>query len=154
MKFYIKSLHFYIKNVVLTNPIKKITMKKILFVCVENSCRSQMAEAFGHIHGEKIIETHSSGSNPSGIVNPKAIKAMAALNYDLNNHQSKSLDEIPQVEYDYAITMGCGDECPNVIAKNRMDWAIPDPKHLDEKGFNQVRDFIEEKVLDLLKKLD
>ncbi len=128
-------------------------MKKILFVCVENSCRSQMAEAFGHIHGKTIAETYSSGSKPSGIVNPKAINAMAALSYDLSSHQSKSLDEIPQIEYDYAITMGCGDECPNVIAKQRMDWAIPDPKHLDTEGFNQVRDVIEEKVLDLLKKL-
>jgi len=132
---------------------KEKKMKKILFVCVENSCRSQMAEAFGHIHGKTIVESYSSGSKPSGIVNPKAIKAMAALNYDLTNHQSKSLDEIPQVMYDYAITMGCGDECPNVKAKHRMDWEIPDPKHLDEKGFNQVRDFIEEKVLTLLKEL-
>lgn len=128
-------------------------MKNVLFVCVENSCRSQMAEAFGKIHGQGIFESHSSGSKPSGIVNPKAIKAMADLDYDLSAHGSKSLDEIPQIEYDYAITMGCGDECPNVIAKNRTDWAIPDPKHLDAAEFNKVRDIIEGKVLELVKEL-
>lgn len=87
-------------------------MKKVLFVCVENSCRSQMAEAFGIMHGKGIIEVYSSGSQPSGIVNPKAIKAMAAIGYDLSKHSSVGLDDIPQVEYEYAITMGCGDECP------------------------------------------
>ena len=125
-------------------------MKKILFVCVENSCRSQMAEAFGHIHGDTIIESYSSGSKASGVVNPKAIQAMKAIGYDLNKHDSKSLDKIPQIEYEYAITMGCGDECPNVNAIQRMDWSIPDPKHMDEKEFNAVRDFIEDKVFTLI----
>ncbi len=128
-------------------------MKKVLFVCVENSCRSQMAEAFGKIHGQGVFESHSSGSKPSGKVNPKAIAAMAELDYDLNAHSSKSLDEIPQVEYEYAITMGCGDECPNVKAKQRTDWSIPDPKHLEPGEFNQVREIIEQKVLELVKEL-
>lgn len=132
---------------------KEKPMKKVLFVCVENSCRSQMAEAFGKIHGQDVFESYSSGSKPSGIVNPKAIAAMAELSYDLNSHDSKSLDEIPQVEYEYAITMGCGDECPNVKAKHRADWQIPDPKHLEPAEFNQVRDIIEQKVLELVKEL-
>jgi len=122
-------------------------MKKVLFVCVENSCRSQMAEAFAHIHGGNMIEAHSSGSKPSGVVNSKAIQSMKELDYDLSVHQSKSLDEIPAIEYDYAITMGCGDECPNVQAKQRLDWQISDPKYLEPKEFAEVRDFIEEKVL-------
>ncbi len=125
-------------------------MKKVLFVCVENSCRSQMAEAFGHIHGDNLIESYSSGSKASGIVNPKAIQAMADVDYDLGKHASKSLDKIPQVEYEYAITMGCGDECPNVNANHRMDWSIPDPKHMDATEFNEVRDFIESKVIELI----
>ena len=85
-------------------------MKHILFVCIENSCRSQMAEAFGHMHGKGIIEAHSSGSRPSGKVNERAIEFMKEVGYDLTTHTSKSLDEIPDVEYEYAITMGCGDE--------------------------------------------
>lgn len=125
-------------------------MKKILFVCVENSCRSQMAEAFGKIHGKGKMEVYSSGSRPSGKVNEKAVVTMAELGYDLACHQSKSLTEIPQVEYDYAITMGCGDECPKVQAKHRQDWAIPDPKQLEPDKFRKIRDLIEKKVKDLL----
>src|SRR5436853_626827 len=90
--------------------------KRVLFVCVENSCRSQLAEAFAHLHGGAAIAAYSAGSRPSGQVNPKAIAAMQELNYDLSRHQSKSLAEVPEVEYDYAITMGCGDECPLVRA--------------------------------------
>jgi len=128
-------------------------MKKVLFVCVENSCRSQMAEAFAKMHGEGIIDVYSSGSRPSGIVNPKAIEAMKGVGYDLSEHISIGLDEIPQVEYEYAITMGCGDECPMVNARNREDWALPDPKHMNPEEFNEVRDIIEAEVKELISKL-
>lgn len=128
-------------------------MKKILFVCVENSNRSQMAEAFAKMHGKGKVEVYSSGSRPSGIINPKAIAAMKELGYDLTQHDSKSLDEIAKVKYDYAITMGCGDECPFVIADHRDDWKLEDPKHMDPAQFNQVRDEIERRVLDLIAKL-
>ena len=126
-------------------------VQRILFVCVENSNRSQMAEAFSKIHGGDRVEVYSAGSRPSGKVNPKAIEAMRELNYDLTrDHYSKSLDEIPQIEYDYAVTMGCGDECPNVRAKHRVDWQIPDPKALPPDDFCQVRDLIESKDKELL----
>lgn len=125
-------------------------MKKVLFVCVENSNRSQMAEAFAKIHGGGIVEAYSSGSRPSGKVNPKAIAAMQELGYDLTKHTSKSLNEIPDVEYDFVATMGCGDECPFIRAKRREDWAIPDPKHLDAEEFRKVRDLIESKVKAML----
>lgn len=128
-------------------------MKKVLFVCVENSSRSQMAEAFGKIHGKGKIEVYSSGSRPSGIINPKAIAAMKELGYDLTQHNSKSLDQIPQIKYDYAITMGCGDECPFIIAEHRDDWKLEDPKHMDTTDFNEVRDEIERRVKDLIEKL-
>lgn len=128
-------------------------MKKILFVCVENSCRSQMAEAFGKIHGKGIVDVYSSGSRPSGIVNPKAIKAMAEIDYDLNKHISVGLDKVPQVEYEYAITMGCGDECPMIDAVTREDWALPDPKHMETEEFNQIRDIIETEVKELIEKI-
>jgi arsenate reductase (thioredoxin) len=128
-------------------------MKKILFVCVENSCRSQIAEAFAKMHGKGILEAYSSGSRPSGIVNPKAITSMKEIGYDLSNHNSIGLDKIPQVQYDYAITMGCGDECPMINAINREDWGLPDPKNMEPQEFNRVRDIIEEEVKDLISKI-
>ena len=113
-----------------------------------------MAEAFAKMHGEGIIEAYSSGSRPSGVVNPKAIEAMKGVGYDLSKHNSVGLDEIPQVEYEYAITMGCGDECPMITARNREDWALPDPKHMEPADFNKVRDIIEAEVKDLINKLN
>lgn len=129
---------------------KQAIPKRVLFVCVENSCRSQLAEAFARLHGDEAITAYSAGSRPSGHVNPKAVAAMQELGYDLNGHQSKSLDDVPDVEYDYAITMGCGDECPLVRARHREDWGIPDPKHMEPDEFRQVRDLIEAKVKTLL----
>jgi arsenate reductase (thioredoxin) len=127
-------------------------MARVLFVCIENSCRSQMAEAFAKIHGAGKLEAYSSGSKPSGKVNPRAIEFMSELGYDLSKHDSKSLTQIPDVEYDYAITMGCGDECPFVRAKRREDWGIPDPKHLEPDEFRKVRALIESKVKELIAK--
>ena len=128
-------------------------MKRILFVCVENSCRSQMAEGFARMHGEGLVEAYSAGSRPSGVVNPKAIASMKEIGYDLSLHNSTGLDEIPKVEYDYTITMGCGDECPMVRAGNREDWGIADPKNMEPEEFARVRDIIEERVKELLSKL-
>lgn len=129
-------------------------MKNILFVCIENSNRSQMAQAFANMYGADKVKAYSSGSKPSGKINPKAIAAMKELGYDLTTHDSKSLDEIPQIEYEYAITMGCGDECPFVKANHREDWQLPDPRHMEGEEFNKVRDEIKERVLNLLSKLD
>ncbi len=122
----------------------------ILFVCIENSNRSQMAQAFANIYGREKVHAYSAGSRPSGKVNPKAIKAMAELGYDLSIHQSKSLDELPDVHFDYAITMGCGDACPLVRATHRLDWNIPDPRDMSETDFNKVRDLIGEKVKEVI----
>lgn len=122
------------------------TRKRILFVCVENSNRSQMAEAFARIHGGDRVEAHSAGSRPSGEINPKAIAAMREIGYDLSRHESKSLSAIPEIEYDFVATMGCGDECPFVHAKQREDWDIPDPKNMPPEEFRKVRDLIETKV--------
>jgi len=125
--------------------------KKILFVCIENSNRSQMSQAFAKIHGGTAFEAYSAGSKPSGIVNPKAIAAMKELGYDLGGHDSKSLDEVKQyAPFDAVVTMGCGDACPWMPARQFIDWQIPDPKHMDPKAFNEVRDLIEEKVKQLL----
>lgn len=125
-------------------------MKRVLFVCVENSNRSQMAEAFARIIGGDNVEAYSAGSRPSGRVNPKAIAAMRELGYDLSVHTSKSLTDIPDLEYDFVATMGCGDECPFIRAKQRADWQIPDPKHLPPDQFRDVRDLIEQNVRAML----
>jgi protein-tyrosine-phosphatase len=119
---------------------------RILFVCVENSNRSQIAEAFARIHGGNDVEIYSAGSRPSGKINPRAIESMRELGYDLTQQRSKSLAEIPDVEYDFVATMGCGDECPFVRAKTRADWAIPDPKDLPPAEYREVRNLIEIKV--------
>jgi len=124
-------------------------MKRVLFVCVENSNRSQMAEAFARLHGGSGVEAHSAGSKPSGVINPKAVRFMGELGYDLASHASKSLDEV-RGEFDAVVTMGCGDSCPWVPAKRREDWALPDPKHMDDDAYRAVRDEISRRVQALL----
>jgi arsenate reductase len=125
-------------------------VKRVVFVCVENSNRSQMAEAFARIHGAGQVEPYSTGSRPSGKVNPKAVEAMREVGYDLTQHRSKSLADLAGIDFDVAVTMGCGDECPFIRAKRREDWAIPDPRDMPPEQFREVRALIEAKVKDLL----
>ena len=135
----------------MSNSLASATSRKrLLFVCVENSNRSQMAEAFARIHGGESVEAYSAGSRPSGQINPKAIEAMKEIGYDLAQHRSKSLTEVPDIEFDFVATMGCGDECPFVRARRREDWDIPDPKDLPPEDFRAVRDLIESKVQKVL----
>jgi arsenate reductase (thioredoxin) len=129
-------------------------MKKILFVCVENSNRSQMSQAFAKIHGGDEVEAFSAGSKPSGKINPRAIASMKELGYDLSSHHSKSLEEVKQyAPFDAVVTMGCGDACPWMPAKKFIDWQIPDPREMNEEEFRKVRDLIEHKVKELLQEL-
>ena len=128
-------------------------MKRLLFVCVENANRSQMAEAFARIHGGDAIAAFSAGSAPSGRINPRAVTAMAELGYDLGAHRSVGLDEFDGTHVDVAVTMGCGDACPAVKADRREDWEIPDPRDLPPDEFNVVRDEIERRVKALLASL-
>ena len=111
-----------------------------------------MAEAFAHIYGGDRVEALSAGSKPSGQINPKAIRFMSELGYDLTTHASKSLDQIDG-DFDAVITMGCGDNCPWVPAKRREDWGLPDPKHMDDAGYRAVRDEIAARVKALLAEL-
>ncbi len=128
-----------------------MTKKKLLFVCIENSNRSQMSQAFAKILGGESVEAFSAGSKPSGIVNPKAIAAMQELGYDLSQHDSKSLQEVEKyAPFDVVVTMGCGDACPWMPAKQFVDWQIPDPKHMEPADFTKVRDLIRDKVSGLL----
>jgi arsenate reductase (thioredoxin) len=127
-----------------------LRVKRVIFVCVENSNRSQMAEAFARMYGGADVEAASAGSHPSTVVNPKAVAAMSELGYDLSAHESKGLAAFDGQEFDLAVTMGCGDECPLIRAKWLVDWQIPDPRQLPPEQFREVRDLIGAKVRDLL----
>lgn len=128
--------------------------KKLLFVCVENSNRSQMSQAFATIFGGDAVEAYSAGSRPSGKINPKAIESMSELGYDLSTHQSKSLEEVKQfAPFDVVVTMGCGDACPWMPASKFIDWQIPDPREMGKDDFRKVRNLIADKVRDLIQSL-
>ncbi|MES0490495.1 MAG: arsenate reductase ArsC [Leptospirales bacterium] len=129
-------------------------MKNILFVCIENSNRSQMAQAFAKIHGNNKVDAYSAGSKPSGKLNPKAVVAMAELRYDLSAHTSKATSEYSNMQFEYVVTMGCGDKCPFIPAIHRLDWDIPDPRNMDTVEFRKVRDLIEIKVKQLVQKIE
>ncbi len=128
-------------------------MKTVLFVCVENSSRSQMAEAFARIHGHDLIQVESAGSRPAKVVNPGATIAMSERGYDLSKHRPKSLTDISPGPWDYVITMGCGDTCPFVATKKRLQWELPDPKGFSPMEYRTIRDDIEQRVLELLSQI-
>lgn len=132
-------------------------MKKVLFVCIENSCRSQMAEGFARHLGKGIIEAYSAGSRPSGQVNPTAIEVMCEAGIDISGQSSKGFDELPVKKFDYVITLGCQDMCPFVPAEEHIDWRISDPKAKSIDIFRQVRDTIKiavEKLINNVREAD
>jgi protein-tyrosine-phosphatase len=122
----------------------------LLFVCIENSNRSQMAEGFARTIGAGRLSAFSAGSRPSGQVNPRAVRFMREKGIDLTVQRSKRLDDLPDVHWDWIVTMGCGDACPTLPARRRLDWELTDPKHLDDVGFRAVRDRIEVLVAGLV----
>jgi arsenate reductase len=128
-------------------------MKRILFVCVENANRSQMAEAFARLYGQGVVEAYSAGSRPAQQVNPRARAAMLEKGCDLSAARPKSLTEIPQGPYEYVITMACGDACPWIPAAHREDWALSDPRDLPPQEFNLIRDDIERRVACLIERI-
>lgn len=127
-------------------------MHRILFVCVENANRSQMAEGFARFHGGQAVEAVSAGSKPAGQVHPRAIEAMAELGIDISGQACRSLDAV-RGEFDAVVTMGCGDACPWVPAKRREDWALRDPAGLSDDAFRAIRDDIRRRVQALLQTL-
>jgi arsenate reductase (thioredoxin) len=134
----------------MTEPVRPV--KRVLFVCIENSNRSQMAEAFARLHGG--VEAYSAGSRPSRRINPRAVEFMREVGYDLTTHHSKALADLPPEEFDVVVGMGCGDDgCPMVRARRREEWAIPDPKELPADQYRAVRDQIRGKVAALLESL-
>jgi len=127
--------------------------KRILFVCVENACRSQIAEAFARHYGKGRVAAFSAGSRPRGQVDAGAVAVMRERGLDLSRQNSKGLTELPSVTWDAVVTMGCGDACPNVPAKHRLDWQVPDPARQPPEVYRQVRDVIDGAVKMLLEGL-
>jgi len=101
---------------------------KIVFVCVENARRSQMAEGFAKAFGQGKVEVYSAGSRPSLEIDPLVIEVMKEKRIDLTAKRPKGLNDLPPIEMDYLITMGCKEVCPAVLAKKIIEWKIPDPK--------------------------
>ena len=127
---------------------------RVLFVCIENACRSQMAAGFARLHGANRAEAHSEGSKPADAVNPRAIALMAERGCDISSQEPKGLNAFADQRFDAVVTMGCGDACPWLPARIREDWALPDPKHLPDDEFRAIRDDIERRVQGLLSQLN
>jgi protein-tyrosine-phosphatase len=127
--------------------------KKILFVCVENARRSQMAEGFANAFGQGKLEVYSAGSRPSLEIDPLVIEVMKEKRIDRTAKRPKGLNDLPPIEMDYLITMGCEEVCPAVLAKKIMEWKIPDPKGKSIDFFREVRDIIEGKLKSLLEEI-
>jgi arsenate reductase (thioredoxin) len=125
--------------------------KNVLFVCVQNSCRSQMAEGFARFYGDKILAAYSAGSNPSGKVNPDAVKVMEEAGIDISGQKSKGFKDLAVKGFDYVVTLGCEDICPFVPAKKYVEWDIDDPKGKSLYFFRQTREKIREKVNSLIR---
>ena len=123
---------------------------KVLFACVENSCRSQIAEALAKNISPSKVDFYSAGSKPSGIINPTATKLLNSQEVYLTDHKSQNISEFVNVKIDYLILMGCGDQCPNLVANNRVEWDIPDPKDMEEPEFLNVIEKIRGKVQKLI----
>lgn len=110
-----------------------------------------MAEGFAKALAQDKIEVHSAGSRPLGYIHPRTIQVMREVGIDISKHSSKSLYEVPQIHYDLVVGMGCGDHCPQINTKERLDWDIPDPFSGTPEDFKKTRDQIKSQILELLK---
>lgn len=126
---------------------------KVAFVCVHNSCRSQIAEALGKHFAGDVFESYSAGTELKPHINQDAVRLMKDIyNIDMEQTQrSKLLSDIPAV--DVVITMGCNVNCPFLPCKHREDWGLDDPSGKSDEEFKKVIDTIEKKVLELKDKL-
>ena len=128
-------------------------MKKVAFVCVHNSCRSQIAEALGKKLASDVFESHSAGTETKPRINQDAVRLMKQVHgIDMEAGQySKLLGEIPAV--DVVVTMGCNVRCPFLPCSHREDWGLEDPSGKPDEAFLETIRLIEEKVLDLKERL-
>lgn len=125
--------------------------KKVAFICVHNSCRSQMAEGWTKHLGSDIFEVYSAGTEDYPEVKPLALKVMEEAGVDMSSNHPKLLSDIPD-EVDYLITMGCNVVCPFITNSQMEDWGIEDPSGGTIQDYRIARDIIKDKVIDLIKK--
>lgn len=126
---------------------------KVAFVCVHNSCRSQMAEGFAKYLASDLMESYSAGTEEYPEVKPLAVEVMEEIGIPMDSQYPKLLTEIPQ-EIDILITMGCAVDCPFVPSKHQEDWGLDDPSGGPIEDFRETRDLIEEKVKDLMNRIE
>lgn len=127
--------------------------KKVAFVCVHNSCRSQMAEGWAKKLGAGLIEAYSAGTENYPGVKPLAVKVMEEAGVDMSGHRPKLMSDIPK-ELDVVITMGCNVDCPYVPSKHREDWGLTDPSGGPIDDYRKTRDIVKEKVEHLLERIE
>lgn len=129
--------------------------KSILFVCVENAARSQIAEAFFRKYAPKGYQAYSAGTNPSTMINPLVIQVMKEIGIDLTKHKPKELSEDMILRCDKTINMGCMDKdsCPALFTKNIVDWKIADPKGKPIEEIRKIRNEIHSKIKELVSTL-
>ena len=120
-------------------------VKTVLFVCVENACRSQLAEAISNHFFPDQLKAFSAGSSPAKKVNLKAIRSLNSMGI-IHKGETKSIGQVEGKKYDYIVGMGCGDACPIIPGAQILEWSIPDPKLFELKKFDEVRDMIKEKI--------
>lgn len=127
---------------------------KVAFVCVHNSCRSQMAEALGKALAGDVFESYSAGTEVKPQINQDAVRIIKELyNIDMNQAQhSKLLKDIPEV--DIVITMGCNVQCPTLHCKHREDWGLEDPSGKEDEAFKYTAQMIEEKIINLKTRIE
>ena len=128
-------------------------MTRILFACVGNSARSQMAEAFCRELG-RDVECASAGSKPAARVQPDAVSVMREVGVDISPARPRGFKNLPDLKYDYLVTMGCEVECPFLPGARTIEWEVPDPHGRDIAEYRRVRDIIRRQVHDLLDSLD
>ena len=126
---------------------------KVAFICVHNSCRSQMAEALGKHLASDVFESYSAGTELRPQINQDAVRIIKDLHgIDMNETQrSKLLSDIPEV--DVVITMGCNVQCPSLPCKHREDWGLEDPSGKADEEFIKTAQLIEEKVINLRERI-
>ncbi len=127
-------------------------LTRILFACVGNSCRSQMAEAFCRELG-KDVECESAGSRPAAAVQPDAVTVMREAGIDISQARPKGFKDLPNLRYNYLVTMGCGVDCPFLPGVKVVQWEIPDPSGKGTEEFRRARDIIKAEVTKLLSDL-
>ncbi len=126
--------------------------KSVAFICVHNSCRSQMAEGWAKQLGKNGLEAYSAGTENYPEVKPLAIKVMEEVGVDMDSHHPKLLTDIPE-KVNIVITMGCNVDCPQLPCNHREDWGLEDPSGGTIERFRETRDIIKERVKDLISRI-